>query len=317
MQTITEDYLRQHRARGGTANTWKSICPDCGNNNLYYTSHNGFAYCFNCGSAFTTSKREYVEEKEKDVKAIRGYYRKIQREYAGYITKEHEQYFERRGIDRGGIELFKLGYCPPSSLEAYFDPVAKEAGLADYQNNPVLSERYIFPYVSDGDVIDMRGRASQVDQDPKYKSARWSSKSRGAVYPFNWDNAQLLARQKKYLVITEGEIKAAVAHLQGFPCVALPGMMSWRDGLRPDSDWKLIVIFDSTAHRESQQDIDIAIRRLNERLINLHVARLPLLGQSKQDIDSFLLHPKGGAQRLEYLISNAVSYKEYSQLRTF
>jgi len=317
MQTITEEYLYTHRARGGSASTWKAICPDCKNNNLYYTTSNGLAYCFNCGSVYTTGKREYIDEQEKDVPAIREYYKRVQQAYSGYITKEHEQYFNHRGIDKGGIELFQLGFCPTSTLDVYFDPVAKEAGLADYQNNPILAERYIFPYICDGDVIDMRGRASHIDQDPKYKSARGASKSRGAIYPFNWDNAQLLARQKKYLIITEGEIKAAVAHLQGFPCVALPGMMTWREGLRPESDWKLIVIFDSAAKKESQRDIDNAIKRLNERVVNLFVARLPLLGQDKQDLDSFLLHPKGGAQRLEYFIKNAMPFSEYIKLRTF
>lgn len=318
VQQIKEEYLVEHRI-SGYGQTFKALCPECGGHNLYTTLNNGIAHCFNC---LTTFKTDFVSqgifvEKELDVNAIRLFYDKLSTEYTGRLGRDHREYLKRRGIEDTGIQSFRLGFCPQETIKDYFEPIAEDAGITDRRHCPVLANRYTIPYLSDDVVIDIRGRAALAEMDPKYKSCKYSSYARGAILPFNWDAAYKIAREKKYLLITEGEIKAIVAHLQGFPCVALPGMTSWRIGLKPELDWKCIFIFDSSQDRQKSREIDRAIRNAAERLLNPFVIRLPLFGEDKMDLDAFLLHPQGGAQKLEHFIQDALHYSEYQKLRSF
>lgn len=318
IQQIEEEYLVANRS-SGSGNSYKSVCPECYGHNLYYTAHNGIAHCFNCLTTFKTDfvRQGILVEKELDVNAIRIFYDKLSREYTERLRERDIEYLRRRGIGREGIQTFRLGFCSSETIKEYHAPIAEDAGLADSNHRPVLANRYTIPYLTDNDVIDIRGRTALIDMEPKYKSCRWSSLARGATLPFNWDAAYGLAREKKYLLITEGEIKAMVAHLQGFPCVALPGMTSWRIGLKPESNWKCIFVFDSAADKKASREIDIAINKAASNLLQSFVIKLPLFGENKMDLDAFLLHAKGGAQRLEHYIQNALSYNEYFGLRSF
>lgn len=314
---ISREYL-EHNQYEFHARGWKSICPDCGNHNLYYTEDNGFAFCFNCNANYKVADRTFAKRKEKakDVTAIRAYYAELASFYHGCLDDETRTYLHDRGINDTAITSYQIGYCPPNPLGVYKHPIAVDAGIAS-NGNPSLADRIVIPYLVEDQVCDMRGRATRHDQDPKYKSLFGSSEGRGAINVFNWDRAVAKARQKKYIIITEGEIKALVADLHGFPCVALPGMTTWRRAFLPEPDWRIIVIFDSSRDRKAQLTVDHALTKVHERLPTMYVGILPLLGEDKQDIDSFLLHKSGKEERLQYVIDTALPYAEYRRLRSF
>lgn len=318
LQPISSEYIksntREYHPRGV-----KAICPDCGGHNLYYTEDNGLCFCFNCSASYKVNdhQNERAPVKEKDIPAIRAYYGELAEFYHGCIDSETRDYLNHRGIDDNAIQEFSIGYCPTGSLGFYKNPIALDAGVATTSGNPSLADRITLPYIVDGEVSDIRGRATKKEQDPKYKSLFGSSESRGAYYMFNWERASKKARTSKYIIITEGELKALVADRFGFPCVALPGMATWRRVFIPESDWKVIVIFDSSSNAKARREIDHAITRVHERMPTIAVGTLPLLGEDKQDIDSYLLHRNGGKERLQTVVDEAISYDEYRRLRAF
>lgn len=315
---IARDYLESNvyefHSRG-----WKAHCPDCGGHNLYYTEDNGFAFCFNCNASYRISGAPVIERNEapKDISAIRACYGELANLYHGCLPEDSRAYLNNRGIDDVTIDTYRLGYCPSGAIAYYRTSIAVDAGIASTRGVPSLAERITVPYVIDGEVTDIRGRATKPNQDPKYKSLFGASERRGASYPFNWERAVNLARVKKYIIITEGEFKALVADRFGFPCVALPGMASWRRGFIAESDWRVVVVFDAARDRGAQRQIDRAIAKVHERIPTVYVGMLPLLGEDKQDLDSFLLNRRGGAERLASVVDNAVTYKEYARLRSF
>ncbi len=308
-----EEHIHEYHARG-----WKSLCLDCGGHNLYYTSDNGLCHCFNCSVSYKVSGTVIKRDtKPKDIDAIRAYYAELSHFYQGCIDKDIRNYLFKRGINDAAIDEYQIGFCPSSALSLYKHPIAVDAGIATTHGNPSLADRIVLPYLVDMQVSDMRGRATKQDQDPKYKSLFGSSESRGAYYLYNWERAVQKAREKKFMIITEGEIKALVADIYGFPCVALPGMAAWRRGFVPESDWRVITIFDATLDRSAQYLVDRALARIHDHIPTMSVGVLPLLGEAKQDLDSFLLHRKGGQDRLQRIVDTAVSYKEYARLRAF
>lgn len=91
----------------------------------------------------------------------------------------------------------------------------------------------VVPHNIDGYVIpyyDIYGRALAYyrvrlfDFEPKYKQPKETSS-----YVYFPKGFLELARAKDFLVITEGEKKAAIACKLGIPCVALGGVDSWRN----------------------------------------------------------------------------------------
>lgn len=313
MLALSEEYVQNNIASIESRGV-KVICSSCGGKNCWITFDNARGFCFNCGETFILSDvpRVYVEQVEYDIPILRRYYKSLTEFYQNCLTIDHREYLKRRGID--SPEEYGFGYCPNGASALYSSQIAKDAGVVNYDGQPSLGDRIVFPYIVDDEITDIRGRAFG-DIKPKYKSLRHSSKSRGAVYPFNYTRA--MKKSKDILIITEGEIKAVVADIHGFACVALPGMLSWRSGLVLRSDITPVIVFDNSSNREDRTRVDRAIDSIAKRLLNAHVAMLPLLGEEKMDVDSYLLHKRGGANRFKHIIENAVSYKDYRKLRRF
>ncbi len=318
--TITKEYLETNFVEFQTEGT-KCICPDCGGRNLWETAEkNGIAHCWNCGTTYKIIDAEVKEQviKVLNVEAIRKLYISAAQEYRSFVSKDIRKYLHDRGIDDKIIEQFAIGYCPNTVLDMYKDKIAIDAGLATAKNKPVLANRIVLPYIIDDLALsDMRGRTA-INEDPKYKSLFGASESRGSIYPYNWKRAMEKGNKEKYIIITEGEFKSILADVHGFPCVALPGMISWKRAFNVPIDWRVIVIFDNSVRREDKFQIDKAIARVQSKLLrDIYVATLPLLGNNKQDIDSFLLHKSGGYNKFKSLVENALPYKEYKKLRAF
>lgn len=319
METLTLDYIQANRTKRATRG-WKVTCPSCSGKDLWVTPSNGRGFCFECGTPYSIGdeRRSFDSYPQPvfNVPAIRQIYRTASEHYHDCLTPDHRTYLANRGMDSTAVDLFRVGYCPAGVMPLYQTTIAKEAGIADRTGEPWLAERIVFPYVADGEVTDLRGRVLG-NEEPRYKSLYHKSQTRGAVYPFNYDRAIARAKDTRTIIITEGEIKAAIADLHGFAAVALPGMLSWRPGFIANSDIKLVVMFDNAHDLTDRVRVDKAIYRLSKVIPYFNVGVLPLLGEQKMDIDTFLLHPKGGYSRFQYILDNACTYSFYRQLRRF
>lgn len=316
--TITREYCEQNRTQGSGYN-FKVQCPDCGGSNLYVTMGNGFGYCFNCGMSYRVegvAARPRQRELKTNITQLREVYKAAACSYAEQLTREHIRYLEGRGIDEYTRHEFQIGFCTGHEPFQYGAQEWMDSGLADYRGRASMAGRITFPYVSFDGYTDLRGRSNE--EDPKYKSPLNPSTCRGAFFPFNWTGTTLdRARKQKRIIITEGEFKTIAAHQCGFAAVGLPGIMSWKNGFAPDSDWTVIAVFDSMRVTERRWDTDRALARLATKVPNLHITTLPLLDEDKMDIDSFLTHRRGGTNYFKELIDGAIAYKRYAQLRRF
>lgn len=91
-------------------------------------------------------------------------------------------------------------------------------------NTPHTVAGYVLPYLSlQGSPVPFY-RVRLFDHEPKYKQPRDAANH--VYYPKGFLAA---AQKSKYVIITEGEKKAALATRRGFPAVALGGVDSWRN----------------------------------------------------------------------------------------
>jgi hypothetical protein len=315
MQYLTREYCEANRTKKASRG-WKVLCPSCGGNNLWYTIDNGRCHCFECSANYQVG--EYVNQTrtriQLPVEDIRQFYENISLFYHKSIHKPQREYLHARGIQDDDIEFFKIGFCSNARLPLYANKVAKESGLAVGDSQPFLSDRIVFPYIAIDRITDLRGRCLG-NEEPRYKSPYHQSSLRGALYPFNYDEAIKRAREQKLILITEGEIKTIFAHNAGFACVGLPGMTNWRAGCIIDSDIKVVVVFDTSANKEDRWRIDCAIRNMAKHIPAFSVATLPLLGEEKMDIDTFIL--KTDKDEFTRIIDRSIEYSIYAQLRKF
>jgi hypothetical protein len=322
-ELVTIDYCESNKTKSATRG-YKTVCPSCRGRDLWVTPENNTCYCWECGVSYKMVRslddvqedtRTFVH-KAFDTKAIRSAYGEAADYYHSCISKEHEVFLRQRGITQESINFFKIGFCPSGTAPMYLTETAKDAGLANRKGEPWLAERIVFPYIADGEITDIRGRSIH-GEDPKYLSLYHRSEQRGALYPYNYDAALKKSFETKVLILTEGEIKAVVADRLDFAIMALPGMLSYRSGLVAQPGIKMVVVFDNSSDQADRIRVDRAIARMTTRLPAFSVVTLPLLGEHKMDIDAYLLHDKGGKDRFQYYVDNAINYTMYKRLRSF
>lgn len=91
-------------------------------------------------------------------------------------------------------------------------------------NTPHSIQGYVLPYFSmHGDSVP-HYRVKLFDFDPKYKQPKDTANH--VYFPKGFLE---LANNSKYVIITEGEKKAALGVKMGFPCLAFGGIESWRN----------------------------------------------------------------------------------------
>jgi hypothetical protein len=154
------------------------------------------------------------------------------------------------------------------------------------------------------------------DKKPKYMSAENSD-----WYLYMPPGLNAVLDRHDYVIVTEGEKKAAKAVQEGFPCVAIPGVTMWSDPVQRRLDRamgrnmnyqskpllqlmalakskKIIIIFDSDAL--SKKEVNSARYALRDALLYhagdwVRVADLPVPNDShdKWGIDDVLMDPAG------------------------
>jgi len=285
--------------------SYKTECPRCGGNDFYVTPANGVGYCFHC-TYFERDGDKKSEDTSLEcaVPVIRALYKKLTEYYHSCITPEVRKYLHKRGYTDTMIEELKLGYIPDENRSDIDNTLGRDSGLYA-GGKAVLGNRISFPYIADNTIVDIRGRAMDTEDPIRYKSPLGSAHLRGADYPYNYKDSQADH------VITEGEIKAAIASQNGVACVAVPGIVSWRPKL--SGVQKQTIVFDSTRNKSTREITYRAIDKLAHRLYNPHVAMLPLRGNDKMDIDSFII--AYGAGEFRTIINSALPYEDWAKIQ--
>lgn len=285
---------------------YKIECPACGGGNLYVTPQNGLSYCYNCQYWHREGEYEARDIKRSDhIDDIRAYYTRMAHYYHECLTKEALTFLYGRGFDDATIQALKIGYVPEEKSVLYKQSIAREAGLSTYDGKSALCKRVVFPYmVEDGTVTDIRGRSLDPLDELRYKSPYGSAHYRGADYPYNW---QLQCNKPDKIIITEGEIKAAIGYKFKYPIIALPGMTTWRSGLKLDRKQKPIIIFDN--QKNNRRDVIKAVQKVAAHLHEPLVGTLPLMGNTKMDIDTLII--TCGVSMFDMVIDTAIQYEEW------
>ncbi len=294
--------------------SYKTVCNACGGDNFYVTPDNGVGYCFNCRHTERDNAAPYarVRKRSDNVGEIRGYYTEMADYYHSSLDANACAFLYGRGYTDETISKLKIGYIPNGIHPLYRNPIAIEAGLADKRANAFLGGRISFPYFKNDTVVtDIRARSLTATDEIKYKSPFNDAYYRGAIYPYNYQSV----RKAKRVLLTEGEIKAGIAIQANFPTVALPGILSWRDGLVQEDDQEYVIVFDNETKPNVQRDVIFAIRRVSLHLLNVKVATLPIFSGGKSEIDTFI--NKFGANIFAGIIDNALDYDDWNALQRF
>lgn len=288
------------------ASNYKTVCPSCGGNNFYCTPHNGLCYCFNCQHKQRDGATEYKPiKRSRYVKEIRQFYAEVSRYFHSCLQTKHIDWLYQRGINDEWIYKLQLGYCPTGAHLLFKSSVAFEAGLARKNGECVLADRIIFPFFAEDEVVDIWGRDFSSQSDKKYKGPYHSSFQRGADYPYCHDYGF-----ESRVIVTEGIIKAAVANQYGFPCVGMPGTLSYREGFQQMIGQEIIILFDSQVNH--RRELNHAIERIANRFNKPKIAVLPLRGKTKQDLDSYIL--AYGVNEFKRVVDNALPFETWKVL---
>jgi DNA primase len=284
----------------------KETCPECGGHNLYVTPHNGLKYCFNCGYRNGRSQNAVFAKNSETIEEIRDYYNRCVSYYTSCLSNEAYSYLQSRGISDADIKQRRIGFCPDTHHSLYDSPIAKTAGISTGRNS-VLHSRIIFPYLTPtGQVVDMRGR-SLADDAVRYKGPFGSAFTRGAdEWPYGAESVG------NSFLVTEGEVKAIVATQHGFPAVGLPGINSWKWRTRELAGESVTIVFDSQQDPAINEAVYQAVDKLASRLNECKVVTLPLMGNSKMDLDTFIL--TRGFQEFKLILDKALPYTTWAQL---
>jgi hypothetical protein len=208
-------------------------------------------------------------------------------------------------------------------------PYAEAAGVVIHthdglQSHPNLRGALLFPYIADGDIVDLRTRSFP---GKGYTSLPGGYAERGAVFPFGWDSLD----NSDTVILTEGEFKALAvtqAYQEGrlsVPALAHPGLSyireAWAAMLLARGVRTVVLAYDSGPRPVKDGVLQLAPEetwsvRHGQRLaaagLEVRVLRLPLApGETKADLDAFIL--AHGPARLQHLIDTAPDLDTYQR----
>lgn len=279
---------------------YKTNCDQCNGHNFYVTPANGMGYCFNCGYAtFSEDRRTFNQSRYEDIPAVRQLYTTLANYYHNAV--EHIRgYLHERGLTDEEIQNYKIGYCPPGTHLLYRSDHAIPAGVTRRDGTAFLADRVIFPYIVNGTVTDLRGRALDKTSEPRYLSPYGGAFYRGADYPFLWKESSV--------VITEGEFKALAIQRAGFDAIGVPGILS----IRPKSRF-YVVCFDSDRNPKAMADVQRAILRISRTHPAVRIATLPLSREDdKMGADDFI--DKYGVDGFRRVINAALPVDKWKRM---
>lgn len=288
---------------------YKTTCPKCACND-FTVFDNGSSHCWQCNHHAQNGEVPYKPPKRsRHIPEIRGYYKDISDYYHSCLSREHRLWLYARGISDYSINTLKLGFCPNDIHVTYLTRIARIAGLVNKDNKPNLANRIIFPFLSDGFVSDVWGRAIDPTEAVRYKGPAGSAYTRGSDYAYCHDYAYKPNAHER-LVRTEGLVKAVLSNQYGIPCVGYPGTNSYRSGTPEMVNQKQVIVFDN--QRNNRRQLIAAIKREAERYVHKAIGTLPLRENDKSDIDNYIF--TYGIDDYRRVVDNALEYSLWLQL---
>lgn len=171
-------------------------------------------------------------------------------------SKEGEEaldYLRSRGISDETIQDFKIGYAPAGyELEGYFKKYGFTPREAEQAGSPQrFRYRIIFPIFSSfGEIVGFSGRIfekalpSGVSPNPKYLNTPETPIFHKSKVLYGLNLAKTAIREKKRVVVVEGQMDVAAAHEAGIEeVVATSGTALTRDHLQVLGRYTPNVIF--------------------------------------------------------------------------
>lgn len=231
-----------------------------------------------------------------------------------------QAYMERRGLSRGTVTRFGLGFAP-EGWSNLIDAMAKlgyekqdllDAGLAVKAEKGSIYDRFrnrlMFPIIDlRGNVIGFGGRVMD-DSTPKYLNSPDTIvfNKRKNLFALN------IAKKSKqgFLILTEGYMDAIALHQYGFDCaVASLGtsLTSEHATLMAKYTDKVVLTYDADA--AGQNATQRAIEILEKAGLQVKVLRV----EGAKDPDEFLR--KYGADRFRLLLERSENHVEYQLQR--
>lgn len=291
------------------SSTYRTTCNQCGGSNNVVWNNDGHSYCYNCGAYQGKSTAEVkIVKRSPHIKLIREFYAELSEAYHKNLRDEHYIWLFKRGISEHSIKTLKIGYCGDGYIPLYASKIVTESGI--YYNSHITHKgRIVFPFISEYGVTDIWSRSITADDTVKYKGCFSPAFRRGSDYMYMHDACYKPDAHKR-IVHTEGIIKAVIANQYGIPCIATPGTLSNRPGTTPLAGQEQIICFDNQI--DHRRELITAIKKRAEQYINPKIATLPLRGNSKADIDQYIL--QFGIDDYRRVVESALEYDVWKQL---
>jgi DNA primase len=237
------EFLSQYLAIKRRGKNYVALCPFHPDKNpsLNISREKGLFHCFGCGAGGTiyhfVMKIENVNF-ERAVEIVANW-AKVEIPQFDYVKKNdwiykfHEEiadyfkenlfknenllnYLKNRGIEKEGIEKFKIGYAPPN-IDDFLkeknidEKKLKETGISPYRN---FSKRLIFPIRSiSGKIVGFSGRALE-GEEPKYINSQEVIFKKGENLYGLYEGKEEILKTKE-VVLVEGYIDVILLHING------------------------------------------------------------------------------------------------------
>lgn len=214
-----------------------------------------------------------------------------------FKDKEAVEYVQRRGLDRGSVHEFRIGYAPDGGVlkrfllkKGYTERDLKDAGLIGVRGHDVFRSRMMIP-LSDGQgqVVGFTGRImKQIENAPKYLNTPQTLLYDKGRHIFGLAQAKQAIRSEGFAVIVEGNLDVVSSHQAGVKqTVATAGTAMTEHHLkalsRLTSDIRLCFDGDKAGLAATERAIGIA-QRVN---VELSIVSLP---EDYKDPDELIQH---------------------------
>lgn len=204
----------------GPSLQYRITCPECGHHNkkCYVSAEGKGISCFHCGLAI--GWRRFTRRYEPPTPQEVGLESFVEACQARLQQTEYWNYLLGRGLSEGTLKTAKIGLCddtiePNSNHEA--------AKLTYSSGKFILQNRIIIPYLSDGIITTIRGRAlpeTQLEHDKKYEGL---PKSQAIPYVPTGKTSYI-----DPLFIVEGELNSLYLSQEGYQAQGIPGCNTFK-----------------------------------------------------------------------------------------
>lgn len=192
---------------------FRTECPECHHHNkkCYINAEGKGVHCFHCGLSKSWLGFMRLHEPPTDTEVALEKFVATTHEF---LIKDENAlaYLQARGLTLDTIQTHRLGYLPKSYSATPTEADVK-LNLA-YGDHWALAGYITIPYLRDGYILTVRGRAFDEGTEPKYRSL---SKANASTY--NTGNFDY----QKPLFITEGEFDALILSQLGYQAIGIPG----------------------------------------------------------------------------------------------